>query len=260
VDAAFYTFPTEAGLTSLAELVPADFRFAFKVTDEITVKRFPGLPRFGPRAGQENPNFLNAELFSASFLTPLQSIRPHAGPLIFEFSHFHDHEFARGRDFIASLDGFLSRLPGGWQYAVEVRNRTFLHPEYFAMLRSHGVAHCFNSWDRMPPVGEQLEQEESLTADFTAARFLLTPGRNYQAAVDAFSPYSETRAPDPEARSACRQLITFGLQRQRNGAWIYINNRLEGNALATIRAVIESFAPPDDPQADAPLELFPPPA
>ena len=132
---------------------------------------------------------------------------------------------------------------------MEVRNKTFLYPEYFAMLRSHGVAHCFNSWDRMPPVSEQLEHEGALTADFTAARFLLTPGRNYQAAVDAFSPYSETRAPDAEARRACKRLVKFALQRQRNGAWIYVNNRLEGNALATIRAVIERFAPPLDNEA-----------
>jgi hypothetical protein len=34
--------------------VPADFLFSFKVTDEITTRRFPKLPRFGERAGQQN--------------------------------------------------------------------------------------------------------------------------------------------------------------------------------------------------------------
>src|SRR6266850_560473 len=47
VDAAYYTFPSEKYLAGLVEKVPADFRFGFKVTDEITVKRFPNLPRFG---------------------------------------------------------------------------------------------------------------------------------------------------------------------------------------------------------------------
>src|SRR5476649_660230 len=47
VDAAYYTFPEEAKLRELADQVPDNFRFAFKTTDEVTVKRFPSLPRFG---------------------------------------------------------------------------------------------------------------------------------------------------------------------------------------------------------------------
>jgi uncharacterized protein YecE (DUF72 family) len=43
VDAAYYTFPRAEYLAGLASQVPADFQFGFKVTDEITVKRFPGL-------------------------------------------------------------------------------------------------------------------------------------------------------------------------------------------------------------------------
>ena len=56
VDAAYYTFPRPAYLEGLVSQVPADFRFGFKVTDEITVKKFPNLPRFGRRAGQTNGN------------------------------------------------------------------------------------------------------------------------------------------------------------------------------------------------------------
>jgi uncharacterized protein YecE (DUF72 family) len=50
VDAAYYTFPSQRYLEGLAAQVPPDFRFAFKVTDEITVKKFPKLDRFGDRA------------------------------------------------------------------------------------------------------------------------------------------------------------------------------------------------------------------
>ena len=88
-----------------------------------------------------------------------------------------ESDFARGREFTAALDAFLSQVPRGWQLTVEVRNKTFLHADYFAMLRSHGVAHCFNSREQMSPVSGQLKHEDSATAGFTAARFLLTPGR-----------------------------------------------------------------------------------
>ncbi len=65
VDAAYYTFPSEKYLAGLAAQVPADFQFGFKVTDQITVKKFPNLPRFGKRAGQPNEHYLNAEMFDA---------------------------------------------------------------------------------------------------------------------------------------------------------------------------------------------------
>ena len=237
VDAAFYTFPREEYLAGLAEQVPAHFRFGFKVTDEITVKRFTNLPRFGPRAGQVNEHFLDAELFARAFLAPCETIRQNVGPLIFEFSHFHERDFARGRDFLPLLDGFLAALPRGWQYAVEIRNKTFLHPEYFAILRAHGVAHCFNAWERMPMVSEQMALPESRTADFLAGRFLLTAGRKYEAAVSAFSPYTETRAPDPDARDAARRLILEARRKLRQPSFFFFNNRLEGNALNTIAAI-----------------------
>ncbi|MEP6670951.1 MAG: DUF72 domain-containing protein [Chthoniobacter sp.] len=60
VDAGYYQFPTPGYLAGLCEQVPERFKFAFKVTDEITIKNFPGLPRFGARKGMANTNFLTA--------------------------------------------------------------------------------------------------------------------------------------------------------------------------------------------------------
>lgn len=63
VDAAYYQFPSRRWLEEMVAQVPAEFQFALKVTDEITLNKFPNLPRFGRRAGQLNPHFLNADLF-----------------------------------------------------------------------------------------------------------------------------------------------------------------------------------------------------
>jgi hypothetical protein len=46
---------------------PDDFRFGLKVTDALTIKKFPKLDRFGEQAGKPNPNFLNADLFVKAF-------------------------------------------------------------------------------------------------------------------------------------------------------------------------------------------------
>ena len=79
VDAAYYTFPSEKYLEGLVSQVPPDFQFGLKVTDEITVRQFPNLPRFGVRAGKPNENFLNADLFSRAFLGTCEAIRANVG-------------------------------------------------------------------------------------------------------------------------------------------------------------------------------------
>ena len=246
VDAAYYVFPKRDALAAMAAQVPADFQFAFKVTDEITLKQFPNLPRFGRRAGQANENFLNADLLASAFLTPCEAIRPNVGLLIFEFTQFHGGDFARGREFVAALDEFLGRLPRGWPHAVEIRNRNFLQPEYFAALQRHGVAHVFNSWTDMPPVGEQIELPEAFpNPELFAARFLLKPGRKYEDAVRRFSPYEKIQETNPEGRAAGAKLLQrITAKELRARGFIFLNNRFEGNALASIAAMIEKIEEP----------------
>ncbi|NBU10829.1 MAG: DUF72 domain-containing protein [Proteobacteria bacterium] len=238
VDAAYYQFPSAKYLSGLVEKVPGDFLFTFKVTDDITLKRFTNLPRFGMKAGKPNENFLNAELFVNAFLKPCEPFRNNVGLLMFEFSRFYSTDYQHGRDFVADLDSFFSKLPKSWNYGVEIRNKDWLQPDYFAVLRKHGVVHVFNNWSMMPTVGEQMMVPGSETSDsLVAARFLLKPGRKYEEAVKEFSPYKEVKEVNLEARAAARKLIA-GAKRQGKQAFIYVNNRLEGNALETVNAMV----------------------
>jgi uncharacterized protein YecE (DUF72 family) len=244
VDAAYYKFPDERYLGGLVSQVPGDFLFAFKVTDEITIKKFANLPRFGPRAGKPNENFLNADLLISAFLAPCEPFRQNIGLLMFEFSKFYPSDFTRGQEFVEALDQFLAKLPKGWPYGIEIRNRHWLREEYFDTLRRHGVAHVFNSWQDMPPVHEQLALPGSRTnPSFCAARFLLRPGRKYEEAVNLFSPYDKLKETNEAGRAAGAKLIqeTIHSGGQRK-AFIYVNNRFEGNALETIAAMVEGGA------------------
>ena len=266
VDAGYYAFPTAEGLHRLCALVPNGFRFSFKVTDEITLRRFPRLDRFGARAGRDNPRFLDAGLFRDAFLAPLEPYRGKIGVLMFEFARFAPGLWPSPSVFADALDGFFAQLPAGWQYGVELRNPELLEPGYLAVLARHGVAHVLNNWQAMPSVGEQLDLPGILTADFTAARFLLKPGRAYEHAVRLFAPYDRIREPLPEARAAARRLLGT-LQHHRLGSgsptpgpiatenpavtppaparrspppsYIFVNNRLEGHALETILAMVK---------------------
>ncbi len=244
IDAGYYQFPSPKFIDGLCAQVPDGFKFAIKVTDTITARTFPNLPRHGDRAGKRNEHFLNAELFQSAFLASFEKHREKAGLLIFEFSHFHPRDFERGRDFMEALDGFLGSLPQGWQYGVEVRNKNLLQPDYFAMLRRHGVTHVYNNWTKMPTVAEQMRLPDSLTCDaFTAARFLLKPGRTFEQAVEMFKPYDQTKDVYEEAREALATLIQMrkdaAAQGRSKPSFFFVNNRLEGNALKTILAVLK---------------------
>ena len=237
-DFAFYQFPAPEFWARLFSQVPEGFQFAFKVPEQITCKMFPAHARYGPQAGQDNEAFLNADMLKEMFLRPLWPHRHKTALLIFEFGTFSKRAVSGPDEFLARLDPFLAALPPHFRYAVEVRNPEFLEPGYFSCLRARGVAHVYNAWSRMPDLRQQIEIPGSGTAGFLVCRALLRQGRPYEEAVAMFSPYSEVRDPNPGARDALRILIRRARE-ERTMAFLFVNNRLEGNSPLTIMAVTE---------------------
>jgi uncharacterized protein YecE (DUF72 family) len=233
-DFSFYQFPPPEFWRKLFTTAPASLRIALKAPEEVTCEQFPKHARYGPRAGTINEVFLHADALKALFLEPLAPYAERLGPVIFEFGA----RTAAPGEFIDGLDAFLNALPAGFRYAVEVRNREFLTPRYFDALRAHAVAHVFNSWTRMPPIAEQMVIPGAFTADFTVTRALLRPGRAYEDAVAMFTPYDQVRDENPEARDTLRALIRR-MREERRSAYVFVNNRLEGNAPETIQAIVD---------------------
>lgn len=237
-DFAFYQFPTDDFWARLFGLTPQGFQFAFKVPEQITCKVFPAHARYGANAGKDNPDFLNARLLQENFLGPLAPYVARTAALILEFGTFSQKAFPDLPTFLDSLDPFLAALPPEFRYAVEIRNAEFLERDYFSCLRNHGVAHVFNAWSRMPELGRQLAIPDSVTANFIVSRALLRFGRTYEKAVDAFQPYDRIQDPNPETRTAMRQLIGRA-EEKKETLFLFVNNRLEGNAPLTILNVID---------------------
>lgn len=233
-DFTFYQFPGEAYWRKLFASAPPTLRYALKVPEEITCRRFSVHARYGERGGTGNPSFLNAGLLADAFLLPLEPFRDRIAVLIFEFGAGS----APLVEFVDRLDAFLTEIPGGWRYAVEVRNASYLDTVYFDCLRQHGAAHVFNSWSRMPELGSQIEIPGAFTAGFSVTRALLRPGRLYEEAVERFAPYREVQDPNPGARDAMRRIIGRA-RKEREEAFVFVNNRLEGNAPGTIEAITE---------------------
>jgi uncharacterized protein YecE (DUF72 family) len=252
IDSFFYRPPSAKTLHEYAAALPPGFRCVSKVWDRITARTFNS-PRETARAGERNPDWLNVDLFITEVLDPMRThFGEHLGPLVFEFQTIGKREAFSSDQFIEALDAFLGALPGDAQYAIEVRNPEFLSPAYFAVLREHGAAHVFNSSTRMPPIGEQLLLNESITADFVVARALLRPGQTYAQAVNAFAPYDRIREENPALRHDLVALARTAIN-LRIPAHVIIGNRAEGCSPLTLAAVAgmllngESPPPPAAP-------------
>jgi len=183
------------------------------------------------------------------FLRHLEPFRDKVGVLIFEFSHFTQNDYAHGQDFVAELDQFFRELPKDWQYGVEIRNQNLLHPEYFATLKRHGVAHIYNQWTHMPPVTEQIGLHALEDNDFVAARYLLKPHHTHQWAEEKMAPYSRIYEVDPNSRKSLARILQWLISRKEHAgkpSFIYIGNQLEGNALHTIADVLEGVVGSDE--------------
>ena len=240
VDATYYTYPTVKFLNGMRAQVSDDFLFGFKVSDAITVRKFPKHPRYGGLGGKVNPHFLDAEEFTERFLSPCVTIQSNVGLIIFEFSRFYPSDFPDLPSFLAVLDPFLGALPKGWPYGIELRNKHWLTPEYFACLAKHQLAHVFNSWTDSPPVTEQIQLPGSIpNPALVGARFLVTPGLKYEDSVSTFEPYDQTKVVDPSARQAGSTLIHLGRSAENRRTIVFANNRLEGNAILTLQAMVD---------------------
>lgn len=241
IDSTFYGPPTPATLAGYARALPAGFPCVSKVWDRLTVDTFPKA-RYKALGGERNPDFLNPTVFLDEVLKPYQEqFGDHLGPFVFEFQTMSRASGIDAQQFANLLDAFFSRLPREIPYAVELRNAEFLAAPYFAVLREHNVAHVFNSWTRMPSIGDQLDLPESFTAPFTVVRALLRPGRTYNDAVDAFAPYNQIRDANPELRRDIVRLIELAVA-TRIPAYILVNNRAEGSSPVTIAAIAKLLA------------------
>ena len=242
IDSAFYEPPIEEVLAAYARALPRGFPCVSKVWDRITARRFNQDARWGNLSGQRNPDFLNADLFKEAVLGPYARVfRDHAAAFVFEFQAMRGKDLPSAPQWAEELDGFLRQLPRDYRYAVELRNRELMTDSHGAVLARHGVAHVFNSWNEMPPIGEQLELPWTFPAAFTVARALLRPGRAYADAVKLFQPYERIRDPQPEVRQDLLRVIAEATRRHLE-ALILVNNRLEGNAPATVRALATALA------------------
>lgn len=142
IDRTYYR-PVDAELfATMASSTPDSFRFLVKAHQFITLPNFPSQPRFGDRAGTENDLFLHPGYASAEVVGPfVEGLGDKAGPLLFQFPPFPPRAAGGPRRFAEKLYRFLTALPKGPLYAVELRTDRLYSDDYRAALREAGAVH-----------------------------------------------------------------------------------------------------------------------
>ena len=236
IDRSFYAPIPEADYARYHAQLPAGFRCALKMPQLLTLPVFHA--HQGGPVGLANPDFLSPEKFCEWMARPLRAtFAEHVGPLIFEFSPVAAQYRLSAHAFSERLDTFLSELPRDLPYAVELRERSHFTPAYRRVLERHEVAHVYNYWSAMPSIAAQMEAIPPAIAPHAVSRLLLAPGTKYEAQRALFKPFNRVVAPDPAMRT---QVVAL-LRAAQGPVYVLVNNKAEGCAPLTIRALAETL-------------------
>ncbi len=235
-DSTFYRPPTVNQLRRYLNQIPEDFEMCCKVWEEITISTYATHARYGIRAGQPNPRFLDARAFIDLVLAPYREAKfqSHTGPFVFELQRHS----VPADEFLSRLDTFLGALPKDFLYAIETRNPGLLGDRYAQLLEKHSVAHVYNHWSYMPSLVEQHLRMEGFTAPFTVLRLLTPLKMSYEAAKKRTQPYGKIVEELPEMRRETTDLVKKATMENRR-SYVLVNNRSEGNAPLTVQALMD---------------------
>lgn len=236
-----YYQPVEAGeLADYADAAPEGFRFLVKAQEVLTVSRWPDRPRYGEHKGKVNPLFLDHAYATDNVVAPfVEGLGKKGGALLFQFS---PQDLGVVEKFADELHDFLSALPRGPVYAIELRNREALTKAYADMLAATGAVHCHNVHPRMPDVRTQarLTGGNRPDAPATILRWLLGRGLTYEEAGRRYAPFDRMQAPDPEARKAIAELAREAHAAGRPFLGT-INNNAEGCAPMSVVELVREI-------------------
>jgi uncharacterized protein YecE (DUF72 family) len=106
---------------------------------------------------QENPAYLNAEVFSRQFYEPATEL---LGPAVTGF--FFEQEYLTKQDrppaaqIATALDAFFQKIPKDNRYHLELRTDLYLRDPIFEVMERYGVGQVLSHRTWLPPLRKQL--------------------------------------------------------------------------------------------------------
>jgi uncharacterized protein YecE (DUF72 family) len=203
VDSTFYAIPATKTVRGWAQRTPNDFTFSLKLPQEITHER----------------RLRNADELTDEFFDRARELGPKLGPILIQL----------GPDFgpaeLPAVAQFLPKLPRDIRFAIEFRQRGWIHDGLLALLAEHNVALALSD-GRWIPRKQMLALTERPTSDFLYVR-LMGPD---QGIVD-FSRIQVDRSREIEAWTSA----LWPYLEQQQLAYVYVNNHFAGHSPASAR-------------------------
>ena len=156
VDSTYYRTPSASTVRGWATKTPDNFIFALKVPQQITHEKV----------------LVDCEKDFENFVEVMSGLGKKLGPMLLQFPYFSRAKFKTGAEFTARLQPFLKKLPKGYKFAVEIRNKNWLDASFADLLRVYGVALAVIDQAWMPTIDEVTSNLNPITADFCYVRWL----------------------------------------------------------------------------------------
>ena len=226
VDSTFYATPPSKTVRGWAQRTPAGFVFALKLPQEITHER----------------RFRDVDDLAKEFFDRARELEDKLGPVLIQL----------GADFAPSelpaLAKFLPTLPDDIAFAIEFRDKGWIHDGVIALLSEHNVALALTD-ARWIPRKQMLALAERPTADFAYIRWL---GADREI-VD----YSRIQIDRSRELEGWAGVIT-NLSGRGRTVYGYVNNHFAGHSPSSARELqrMLNLAPVDPEQLGEQMTLF----
>jgi uncharacterized protein YecE (DUF72 family) len=187
----------------------------------------------------QNPDFLDAEAYTQTFLYPaLEILGDRTLGIIFEQEYQRKADSPDPGDNVAELSEFFSSIPDLVQSHIELRSSHLLQPAYFDWLQSSEIGFVFSHWTWLPPLRKQwmLSGERFAARDRNVVVRLLTPlNVPYAEAYSRTHPFDRVVRDVAESDQARRMVLdtaalAFCAEAEDATLNVIANNRAWGNA------------------------------
>lgn len=226
VDSTFYAVPPSRTIRSWAQRTPPGFLFALKMPQEITHER----------------RFRDVQDQAKEFFDRARELEDKLGPILIQLGpDFHPNN-------LPALARFLPTLPDDMAFAIEFRDKDWIHDGVIALLSEHNVALTLTD-ARWIPRKQMLALAERPTADFVYIRWM---GADREI-VD----YSRIQIDRSRELELWAGVISHLAPRGRT-VYGYVNNHFAGHSPASARELqrLLNLSPVDPEQLGEQMTLF----
>jgi uncharacterized protein YecE (DUF72 family) len=226
VDSTFYAVPPSKTIRGWAQRTPPGFVFALKMPQEITHER----------------RFREVVDLAKEFFDRARELEDKLGPILIQLgADFHPSE-------LPALSKFLPTLPDDIAFAIEFRDKGWIHDGVIALLSEHNVALALTD-AKWIPRKQMLALAERPTADFAYIRWM--------GADRDIVDYSRIQIDRSRELELWAGVITQLAQRGRS-VYGYVNNHFAGHSPSSARELqrMLNLSPVDPEQLGEQMTLF----